>query len=60
MVTASIRRISLAGEDESLVDLIPSTSISCPIPRAARPRKTRCSPPSSRARRSRPAGSSSK
>ena len=29
MVTASIRRISLAGEDESLVDLIPE---SCAFP----------------------------
>jgi len=33
VVTASIRRISLAGDDESLVDLIPGTSISCPYRR---------------------------
>ena len=60
MVTASIRRISLAGEDESLSISSPSTSISCPTRRAARPPRTRCSPPSWRARRSRPTGSSSK
>jgi thiazole synthase len=48
MVTASIRRISLAGEDESLVR---NTCIFCPTPRAAKPRRMRCSLPSSRARR---------
>ena len=37
-----------------------SRSTSCPIRPAARPRRTPCSPPSSRARRSRPTGSSSK
>ena len=61
MVTASIRRISLAGEDESLVDLIAEQH---PLPAQHRRlpdrARTRCSPPSSRARRSRPTGSSSK
>ena len=60
MVTASIRRISLAGDDESLIELLAGRCAFCPTPPAARPPRTRCSPPSWRAKRSTPTGSSSK
>ena len=42
MVTASIRRISLAGDDESLVDLLAGRVRFSPTPPAATPRRTRC------------------
>ena len=60
MVTASIRRISLAGDDESLVDLLAGRVRFLPNTAGCRPRTTPSSPPNWRARRSTPIGSSSK
>ena len=42
MVTASIRRISLAGDDESLIDLLTDKVQFLPNTADARPRRTPC------------------
>ena len=60
MVTASIRRISLAGDDESLIELLAGRVRFLPNTAGCTPPRTPSSPPSWRAKPSTPTGSSSK
>jgi len=60
MVTAAIRRINLAGEDETLVDVLGGRFHLLPNTAAVRLRVTPCSSPSSRVMHSTPIGSKSR